>query len=287
MKIALFDNLWQPALFLLVCLFLFIPAILSFRLVNKGINIGRELTETDNRAFYFAYIGYFLGLLTMMSGVLNSEGTGRFWQELLLTFIYGLIGIACLHLVSWMTNRLFHRSIDTWKAIADEKNMAVGIMKGAGYLSLGIIIAGVLLTEVNKPLEAFAFLLFALAFASIGFWYYNLITPFRVSQEIYKGNAAVACASAGAQIGFAILIYSGFQIDHVNWVQSLERISIDVLAGLIFLPLVRIVVDKLFIFSNNLNDELVNQEEPNIGAGLFEAAAYIGAALLFVWCWNI
>jgi len=171
--------------------------------------------------------------------------------------------------------------------MTEKQNVASGIIKGANYLVTGIVTGAVMLTEVNKPAEALLFLSLALGLIFLSTVYYNIITSFNVKKELYKGNVSVACAAAGAQIAFAILIHSGFQIEHSDWQDSLLSIGVDVLGGVLILPVIRFVVDKVFLPNRKLTDEMVNQKVPNIGAGLFEASAYIGGALLLVWCWNL
>ena len=282
-----YQFIWQSTLFLLICLALFFIAKIVFKLVNSKVNINQELIDKDNIAFYISYLAYFLGFVMIIGGVMKSEGSGDFWNELTLVGIYGLIGVVALNLTAIIKDKIFHSKISIWEQIVDQQKVSIGVLKGANYISTGVIISGIMLTEVNKPIEAIVFLIFALIVSSIGFIYYNLIMPFNVRQQIYDGNIAVSLSTAGVQIAFAILIYSGFQLTHTNWQDSLITIGIDVLGGIIILPIIRVIVDKVFLPNRKITDELINQDVPNLGLGLFEASAYIGGALLFVWCWNL
>jgi uncharacterized membrane protein YjfL (UPF0719 family) len=282
-----YQFIWQSGLFLLLCLVLFFVAKVTFKLVNSKININQELIDNDNIAFYISYLAYFLAFVLIIGGVMKSEGTGDFWNELKLVGLYGLIGIVALNLSAIIKDKVFHSKISTWHEIVAKQKVSIGILKGANFVSAGVIISGIMLTEVNKPIEALVFLAFALVVASLGFVYYNLIMPFNVRQQIYDGNIAVSLSTAGVQVAFAILIYSGFQITHTDWQDSLMNIGIDVIGGIIILPVIRLIVDKVFLPNRKITDELINQDVPNLGLGLFEATAYIGGALLFVWCWNL
>ena len=282
-----YEFAWHSGLFLMVCLLLFFVAKLVFKVFNFSININDELTQKDNTAFYLGYLSYFTGFLMIIGGIMTSEGSGGIWEEIGYTFAYGLAGMVILNLASIFMDKIVHPKIALWDEIIHKKNVSIGIIKGVNYLGTGVIISGVMLTEVDKPVEAGIFLIFAMVIASLGFLYYNLITPFNIREEIYNQNTAVAISTAGAQIAFAILIYAGFQIQHTDWTDSLVSIGIDILGGFLLLPIIRYIVDKLFITNRKLTDELINQEVPNIGAGMFEAAAYIAGALLFVWCWHL
>jgi hypothetical protein len=46
----------------------------------------------------------------------------------------------------------------------------------------------------------------------------------------------------------------------------------------------RFITDKILLPGQNLTDEIINQEKPNIGAALVEAFAYIGGSVLITWC---
>ncbi|WP_027418974.1 DUF350 domain-containing protein [Crocinitomix catalasitica] len=279
---------WQSGLFLIICLGLFFIAKLIFKMFNPKINLGSELVDKDNTAFYIVYICYFLGFLLIVGGIMNSESSGHFLQEITYTLAYGLVGVFLLNIITIIMDRFVHTSLKLWDEVIEKTNIAIGVLKGGNYLSAGIIISGVMLTEVDRPIQAAVFLVFALVIASIGFVYYNLTTPFNAKTEIYKGNIAVAISAAGAQVAFAILIYAGFQIEHTSWVDSLISIGIDVLGGIIILPLIRLIVEKAFISKHRkITDEMINQDVPNVGLGMFEAGAYIGGALLFIWCWNL
>jgi uncharacterized membrane protein YjfL (UPF0719 family) len=281
------DFIWHSGVFLVTCLALFLVARLVYKLFNPKINIDQELIEKDNLAFYLGYISYFLAVVLIVGGIMHSGGGDSFWKEVLLTVLYGTVGIILLNVAFLIVDKWIHPSVKMMDEIVVKHNVALGIIKGANYLGTGIIIGGVMLTEVNKPVEVCLFLLLALGIATLGYFYYNIITRFNINTEVYKGNAAVAFSAAGAQIAFAILIYAGFQIEHVSWKESIMSIGIDIFGGFILLPIIRLVVDLVFVSKRKITDELVNQEVPNVGLGIFEGSAYIAGALLFVWCWNL
>ena len=46
------------------------------------------------------------------------------------------------------------------------------------------------------------------------------------------------------------------------------------------LPLARLLTDKILLPKRKLTDEIINQENPNIGAAIIEAFSYIGGSML-------
>ena len=94
---------------------------------------------------------------------------------------------------------------------------------------------------------------------------------------------AVAIGYAGAIIAIANLIRFALMHDFVSWTVTLQDVGIDVSVGLVFLPIARLITDKILLPGQNLTDEIVNQEVPNCGAALIEAFAYIGGSILISW----
>ncbi len=280
------ETITHSLIFLLACLVLFLIGKLVYKFFNSGLNANVEITDKDNVAFIVSYVGYFIGVLLAVGGVMHSEGGEEFSRELLLTMIYGLVSLVVLNLSGKILDGIVSAKVDFKLEILERQNLAAGVVKGANYINTGILMYGVLLVDVNKPLEGFGFLAIALVLVFISTKYYDLITPFKVQEQVKEGNLAVAFGAAGAQIAIAILINSGIQIEHSSWLESLNYIGMDMLAGLLMLPMIRLIVDKIFLPKAKLTDELINQDVPNAGVGLIEAFAYIAGALFFVWCWN-
>ena len=113
---------------------------------------------------------------------------------------------------------------------------------------------------------------------------YNLILPYDIHEHIEKDNVAVGVGFAGAMIAIANLIRFGLMGDFYDWGETLGEVGIEVGIGLILLPVVRFLTDKILLPGQKLTDEIVNQEKPNVGAAVIEAFAYIGGSILITWC---
>jgi uncharacterized membrane protein YjfL (UPF0719 family) len=113
---------------------------------------------------------------------------------------------------------------------------------------------------------------------------YNLITPYDIHEHIEKDNVAVGIGYAGALIAMANLIRFGISGDFESWTVSLSEAGLEIIAGMILLPVMRYLTDKILLPGEKLTDEIINQERPNIGAAIIEAFAYIGGSILITWC---
>ena len=51
-------------------------------------------------------------------------------------------------------------------------------------------------------------------------------------------------------------------------------LELVVISGLMALPVLRWITDRLILPGRRLNDELIRQDRPNIGAGVIEGTVY-------------
>jgi hypothetical protein len=85
-------------------------------------------------------------------------------------------------------------------------------------------------------------------------------------------------AAMGAVVGLAA------ESDFYSWGESLGGYLAYAVLGLILLPVVRWLTDKVLLPRVKLSDEIAAQEKPNLGASYVEAFAYIAAAFIIYWC---
>ena len=69
-----------------------------------------------------------------------------------------------------------------------------------------------------------------------------------------------------------------------GWGVTFSNVGIELAIGILVLPMVRFLADKVLLPGRSITDELVNQEKPNVGVALIEAFAYIGGSVLITWC---
>ena len=112
---------------------------------------------------------------------------------------------------------------------------------------------------------------------------YDAITSYDVHEQVEKDNLAAGIAFAGALIAIGNILRHAVSGDMIAWSISLQDFSFELAAGLVLLPIVRFLSDKVLLPGSSLTDEIVNQEHPNTGAAFIEAFSYIGASFLIVW----
>lgn len=284
--LPILDGILTTIIYLAVSFFLFFVGKLIYQLFHPGIKVNHELVENDNFAFSVAYVGYFVGLLLAIGSALLGESDGLV-NDLIDIGIYGGLSILLLNLSIIINDKIILHKFHVKQEIVDQRNTGSGIVEGAMAVSTGLIILGAIHGEghgAGGPIIT-AILYWALGqgLMFVTAKVYNAITPYDVHDHIEKGNIAVGIGFAGALIAIANLIRFALMHDFESWSITLADVGVDVGIGLVFLPIVRFLTDKILLPGQNLTDEIVNQEHPNCGAALVEAFAYIGGSVLISW----
>lgn len=284
---SILDGALATLVYILASFVLFIVGKFVYQIFHPRVKVGWELVENDNVAFAFAHVGYFIGLLLAVGSAVMGESEGDIIWDLMDIAVYGGLSIILLNMSVLINDKVILSKFDLKKEILDEKNLGSGIVEGANAIATGLIVLGAIHGEgfgAGGPIVT-AILYWALGqvILFITTLIYNLITPYDIHEHIEKGNTAAAIGYAGAIIAIANLIRFALMHDFESWVITLEDVGLDVGIGLIFLPIARFMADKILLPGQNLTDEIVNQEVPNVGAALVEAFAYIGGSVLIAW----
>jgi len=267
-------------------LIIFIFGKIAYKLIHPKINIQQELVDKDNFAFILSYVGYFAALIIVIGGTIVGESYD-FATDILLIFVYGILGIALLLVAAWISNKLILTKFDLKKEIIADKNEGSGIIEAAIYIANGLILYGALIGESETLLSGITTFLiywiignFVLIVASKIFTSWM---SYDIHTEIENDNVAAGISFSGAVLAIGIITMNAILDPFVDWTTTLVDISLQTVLGCILLPVIRLFADKILLPGRKLTDEIVNQEKPNIGAGLIEAFAYVASAILITW----
>ena len=277
------DAVLTAIVYLAVCFVLFLLGKLAYKLFQRKIKVGHELVEKDNLAFAVAHVGYFIGLLLSITSAVIGPSDG-IWTDVINIAIYGLLAILLLNISIIINDKVILRRFIVYKEIIEDQNVGTGVIEGANAIATGLIILGSVSGEGGGIVTAVVFWAVGQILLILTSIFYSWVTPYDVHDQIERDNVAVGLGFAGAIVAIGNLIRYGLMIDFVSWQESLTNVGIDVAIGLVFLPIARWLTDKILLPGRHLTDELVNQEKPNIGAGLIEAFAYIGGSILITLC---
>ena len=111
-----------------------------------------------------------------------------------------------------------------------------------------------------------------IAFARI----YDWLTPFDLHTELTAGNVAAGVAFGGTLVAIAIIVADAVAGDFVGWSEGLTAFATGAVIGMVLLPVVRLLMDKVIIAGHDLNREIA--EDKNLAAGLVEMAVALSFA---------
>jgi len=278
-----FNNLVSAIIYLACCYFLFWLGKLAYDAIHKNFSVKDELVKKDNCAFALSLVGYYMGLVFAIGGVVVGESEG-IQADLIDIFIYGPIAIILLNISTFINDKLVLYQFDNEKEILQDRNAGTGVVELATYVATGMIIFGSISGEGGGIITLLVFWAIGqVSFIIIGF-VYNLITPYSVHEQIEKDNVAAGVCYAGAIIGVANIVRHAIGGDFSNWSESLLTFAGYFVLGIILLPLIRLYTDKVLLPGAKLTDEIVNQKKPNLGAAFIAAFSYIGSSFLITWC---
>lgn len=276
------DQTISGLIYLIAVFILFWLGKVVYGITNPRINLRDELVKKDNLAMALAVIGYYFGLIIALGGVLSSESAGLF-IDLFEIFFYGIISIVLMNFSIKINDKIILSKFDNIKEIIDDQNAGTGVVEAANHIAVGMIIAGAMSGDYGGWATALTFWILGQAVLIVAGIVYAKILPFDLHAEIEKDNVAVGVAFAGVLIAIGNIVRIGSTGDFISWQQNLTTFFGFVIFGLVLLPVLRFLTDKVLLPGEKLTDELVNQAKPNIGAGAVEAFAYIGASFLVGW----
>ncbi|GLB53084.1 hypothetical protein NBRC110019_21240 [Neptunitalea chrysea] len=279
-------SIYNGLIYIALAFVFFFLGKLIYQLLHKDIRVKEELVVKDNLAFSFAHVGYFVGLLLAIGSAIAGPSKGLV-EDCIEISIYAALALVLLNISVFITDKVVLRRFSVQKEIVEDQNSGTGIIEGAVSIASGLIIFGAISGESESITHGM--------YTTVLFWgagqlllilttrVYNWITPYDIHEHLEKDNVAVGVGFAGALIAIANLIR--FAITGVfETMDEVAIAGIEVAGGLLILPVMRFLTDKILLPGASLTDEIVNQEKANIGAALVEAFGYIGGSVLLTWC---
>ncbi len=265
---------------LAMALFLAGRAVFAF---SHGIqSLKTELSERDNLALALAMGGYFLGLTIAIGGAFSGP-SHSFVTGILGVLEYGLLAMVLLTLSVWINDQVIFTSFSEQREILADQNCGVGLVRAANYIAMGLIVCGTISGEGGGYVALIVFLLLGQCALIVAAHVYLRLVPYNVQQALQNGNIAVGASFAGMLLAIGNIVRYAVQGNFTSWPQSLASFGLMLLYGLIVLPVVRLITDKLILPGSSLTHELVMQENPNIGAGVVEGLIYACTSFLIGW----
>ena len=276
------DNLFFAIIYIFSAFVLFLLGKVVHDGINRSYRLNEELVKKDNFALAIAMIGYYLGLVLSIGGVIAGPSAGLV-EDIIDILIYGPLAIILMNISAVINDKFILYKFNNVKELIEDQNVGTGVIECAVYLATGMIIFGSISGEDGSVITAIAFWgLGQIALILTGLLY-NFITPYDIHHHIEKDNVAVGVSFAGAIIAVGNIIRHSVSGDFLSWNENLTTFISFVVLGFIFLPVIRVLTDRVLLPGEKITDELVNQEKPNVGVAFIEAFSYVGASFVIVW----
>lgn len=286
MNRMLYDALMQSVVIILelaVGFGLFWVGQFAYQKLFRRIQLNLELFVKDNPAVAISLVGYYLGIVIALGGVLAQPASS--WQQKIFNLAsYGATVILFMLAGAWIGDRLILRKCDTAREVLEERNIGAAFVEAGNHIANGLILNAALAGESGGWLVGLVCWLIGLGVLVVVSVIYPRVTTYDVFGEIQRrNNPAAGVALSGLLIGTGNIVRVAFTPEFKNWFTSFTQYGLILLFCLGSLVVIRWLADLILVPGVKISDEIVNQEIPNVGAGLIEAFAYIAASVLIAW----
>lgn len=277
------DNLVSAAIFIIVFfIFFFIGKVIN-DLLHREYKLNFELVEKDNAALALAVVGYYFGLVLAIGGTIAGPSAGLV-EDLYDLVIYGILSIILLNISWFLCDKLILYKFRVSEELIRDHNQGTGVVSAGISVASGFIIYGAVSGEGGSIWTVLVFWALGQVLLILAGLVYELITPYNIHEEIEKDNVAAGVSFAGALVSIGVIIGLAGEGDFTAWSIDLPVYMGFAVLGLILLPIIRLLTDKVLLPTVKLSDEISAQEKPNVGAAYIEAFSYIAAAFIISWC---
>ena len=276
------QDLMATGIYLICAFVLFYIGKLVKDLTTRGYRVRDELVEKDNAALGVAMAGYYFGLVMAIGGTLSGPSQGLD-NDLIDIGVYGLLSIVLMNLSRFVNDGLILHGFKIRDELIRDQNAGTGVVVAASYIATGLVIFGAVSGEIGGIVTTVAFWALGQVALVLAGLVYEWITPYSIHDEIEQDNVAAGVAFAGALVGIGVIVFHASAGNFISWAVNLQNFAIEVVVGLILLPIARTIADVILLPGQKLTDEIANQEHPNLGAGFIEAGSYVSASFLIVW----
>ncbi len=277
------DNIITGLILIVAFYVLFFIGKIVNDLLHREFKLNVELVEKDNAALAIAMAGYYFGLVLAIGGTLVGPSVSLI-DDLIDVCVYGLLSIILVNLSWYICDKLILFKFKISDELIRDHNQGTGVVSAGVSIASGFIIFGSAQGQGGSIWTVIAFWAMGQVILILAGLVYNLITPYDIHKEIEKDNVAAGVSFAGALVAIGAIVGLAAESNFESWAESLPDYLGYAVLGLVLLPLVRLLTDKVLLPTVKLSHEIASQEKPNVGAAYIEASSYIAGAFIIYWC---
>ncbi|MDX8384037.1 MAG: DUF350 domain-containing protein [Ghiorsea sp.] len=276
LKETIFQDLTGAAAFVMLYLLLFLFAK-WFKDFVTPYKISDELTVNDNLAIALTMCGYYFATVAIFVGALAGPSQGLL-NDVIQVGGYSILGLLFLNTSRFINDKLILKTFSNVDQLTQAQNIAVGAVQFGTYIATGLIAASAVTGSGGGVLTAVVFFVLGQISLLLFSYLYDFITPYSIHEAIGKGNLAVGAALGGTLIALGVIVSNGVAGNFISWEENLMNLAVVNGIAFVFLPVVRLMMDKLVLPGADLSEEII--KDKNVGAGLLEATVAISFAIV-------
>ncbi len=273
-------SMARSAVYLLEAFVLLWIAKVAYTGVYRRVNLRREIFERGNNALAISTVGYLLGIVIALGGVLTGPSSG--WEaDLSSIALFGLQTVVLMLIASFLCEKILLPKFDNTKEVVEDQNLGTAFVEAGMHIANGLILLAIQQGSGEWWIALVFWALAQVALILVGLLY-EVATPHSIHSELENDNAAVGLAFGGVLVGMGNIVSIAVAGDFVGWTSSLVLFASDAVFGLVVLFVIKKLTDVLLAPGVSLSQQQT-EADPSVGAGLLEAFGYIGGSMLVVW----
>ncbi|MBI9092167.1 MAG: DUF350 domain-containing protein [Desulfobacterium sp.] len=285
------DNLLIGLIYIALFFLLFALGKVVYNLLHREYDLNKEMVDNDNPAVSLAVTGYYAGLVLSIGAAVVGPSAGLA-SDVMDILIYGTLSIVLLNISSFLCDWVILAKFNVRDELLRDRNQGTGAVIFGVLVASGFVIFGSVSGSGGTVWTAMGFWGLGQVLLVVAALIYNVITPFDIHKEIEKDNVAAGIAFSGALVAMGIVVGLAAEGEFISWRENVPTFVTYACIGLVSLPFLRLLTDRLLLPGVKLSDEIIglrpdkSKEErgPNVGAAYVEAFAYIAGAFIIYWC---
>ena len=210
-------------------------------------------------------IGFGFGLAGVVSGGVAhfSAGMDAVMRDMGHLLGYSLLLLVFLFIAEIVADRLVLRSINNAVELKNG-NVAVGLAEMGIYIATGLVAYGSFHGEGGDWTTALAFFAMGQAALIVFAMIYEWVAPFKMVDQIRRGNAAAGLMLGGTLITLGIILSFAIAGPFTTWDGGIRGFLTSVGVGIVLLIPFQILIDKVFLPNTTLKIEV--ERDQNVAA---------------------
>ncbi|QQL45673.1 DUF350 domain-containing protein [Sulfuriroseicoccus oceanibius] len=266
--------------FVVALLLVYVAKFAKGRAVSFALN--EELTQKDNKAVGVSTVGYLLGVMIVIRGVLVSDADAPLEEflisDVLMTVVWSLVSVGLLLLSAVVNDKWLLHSFCNRKELIEDRNVGTGAVVASSYVGTALLIAAAVrgASEASFVVELVDTLVYfvvgQLAFIITGVLYQRF-TGYDIHAEIERDNVA-----AGVSFGLTLIAVAVLLSGYLQRNDSLIGFAAWIPLSIVLLLTARALVDRFLIYKSSIKEEIARDQ--NWGVALVEGGVALGVAFI-------